>query len=125
MTTATDATRQPRRWPLVVPLLLLAVAVGLAQAPPRGPDEPSDDVVARVHRAALTVDPHIDIGDDFQTPANDAGSDTKGQLDLPKLERGGLDVATIALFAAPQKQSPESIAAARRQIDKKLAAIRR
>jgi membrane dipeptidase len=125
MTTATDATRPLRRWPLVVALLLLAVAVGLAQAPPRGPDEPSDNVVARVHRAALTIDPHIDIGDDFQTPANDAASDTKGQLDLPKLERGGLDVATIALFAAPQKRSPENVAAARRQIDTKLAAVRR
>ena len=124
MTSATHANRL-RPWSVVVAVLLLAVAAGLAQAPPRGPDEPSDDVVARVHRAALTIDPHIDIGDDFQTPANDGGADTKGQLDLPKLERGGLDVATIALFAAPQKRSLENVAAARRQIDTKLAAVRR
>ena len=116
---------RPRRAALFVVALSVAVATGFAQAPPRGPDEPSDDVVARVHRAALTVDPHMDIGDDFQTPANDAGSDTKGQLDLPKLERGGLDVATVALFAAPQKRTPENVAAARRQVDTKLAAVRR
>ena len=78
-----------------------------------------------MHRAALTIDAHLDIPDDFETPANDAGSDTKGQLDLPKLERGGLDVATVALFATPQKRTPDSVAAARRQIDAKLAAIRR
>ena len=125
MTDVRHARRTPRRLAIVVTVLLSAVAAGLAQAPPRGPDEPSDDVVARVHRAALTVDPHIDIGDDFQTAANDAGSDTKGQLDLPKLDRGGLDVATIALFAAPQKRSPENVAAARRQIDAKLAAVHR
>jgi membrane dipeptidase len=105
-----------------VPCLVVAA---LAQAPPPGPDEPADDLVARVHRAALTIDPHMDIADDFQTAANDAGSETKGQLDLPKLERGGLDVATVALFATPQKRTPENMAAARRQIDAKLAAIRR
>jgi membrane dipeptidase len=125
MTHATPATVLPPHGALVVATLLVAVATGLAQAPPRGPDEPSDDLVARMHRAALTIDPHIDIADDFQTPANDAGSDTKGQLDLPKLERGGLDVATIALFAAPQKRTPENIAAARRQVDTKLANVRR
>jgi microsomal dipeptidase-like Zn-dependent dipeptidase len=124
MTTVT-VTKRLRRWASIVALLPLAVAAGLAQAPARGPDEPSDDVVARVHRAALTIDAHMDIGDDFQTPANDAGSETKGQLDLPKLERGGLDVATIALFATPQKRSPESVAAARKQIDAKLAAVHR
>ena len=125
MRAVTLASRRRFRPALTGLVLLVAVGAGLAQAPPRGPDEPSDDLVARVHRAALTIDPHIDIGDDFQTPANDGGSDTKGQLDLPKLERGGLDVATIALFATPQKRSAESVAAARRQIDTKLAAVRR
>jgi len=110
---------------LTVGVASLILAATLAQAPPRGPDEPADALVARVHGAALTIDPHIDIPDDFQTAANDAGSETKGQLDLPKLERGGLDVATVALFATPQKRTPDSVATARRQIDAKLAAIRR
>jgi membrane dipeptidase len=110
---------------LAVGVAFLIVAAMLAQAPPRGPDEPADALVARVHGAALTIDPHIDIPDDFQTAANDAGSETKGQLDLPKLERGGLDVATVALFATPQRRTPDSVATARRHIDAKLAAIRR
>ncbi len=110
---------------IVAAAILVLVNNGLAQAPPRGPDEPTDAVVARVHRAALTVDPHIDVRDDFNTPANDAGLETMGQLDLPKLERGGLDVATLALFADPKARTAENTAAARRQIDGKLAAIRR
>ena len=109
---------------LVTASIAFIVAAGLAQAPPRGPDEPADDLVARVHRAALTIDPHIDIRDDFNTSGNDAGSETMGQLDLPKLERGGLDVATIALFADPKARTSDNIAAARRQIDAKLSAIR-
>ncbi len=109
---------------LVTASILFAVVGGLAQAPPRGPDYPADDLVARVHRAALTLDPHIDIRDDFNTTGNDAASETMGQLDLPKLERGGLDVATIALFADPKARTPDNIVAARRQIDAKLAALR-
>ena len=109
---------------LVAAAISFIVTAGLAQAPPRGPDEPADDVVARVHRAALTIDPHIDIRDDFNTAGNDAASETMGQLDLPKLERGGLDVATVALFADPKARTPDNIAAARRQIDSKLSAIR-
>lgn len=114
-----------RRLVLAFGLPFLIVAATLAQAPPPGPDEPAGELVARVHRAALTIDAHLDIPDDFQTAANDAGSETNGQLDLPKLERGGLDVAAVALFATPQKRTPDSVAAARRQIDAKLAAIRR
>ena len=110
---------------LVAAAISFIVTAGLAQAPPRGPDEPSDDLVARVHRGALTIDPHIDIRDDYNTTGNDAASETMGQLDLPKLERGGLDVATVALFADPKARTPESITAARRQIDSKLSAIRR
>jgi membrane dipeptidase len=119
------AGTRSRTMGVAVGAAFLIVAATLAQAPPRGPDEPADALVARVHGATLTIDPHMDIPDDFQTAANDAGSETKGQLDLPKLERGGLDVATVALFATPQKRSPESVATARRQIDAKLAAIRR
>ena len=115
----------PRRALAVAAVPFLIAVAAPAQAPPPGPDEPADALVARVHRAALTIDAHMDIPDDFQTPASDAGSETKGQLDLPKLERGGLDVATVALFATPQKRSAETVAAARRQIDAKLAAIRR
>ena len=99
------AGTRSRTMGVAVGAAFLIVAATLAQAPPRGPDEPADALVARVHGATLTIDPHMDIPDDFQTAANDAGSETKGQLDLPKLERGGLDVATVALFATPQKRS--------------------
>lgn len=88
-------------------------------------DSVTNSVVRRVHHYALTIDPHLDILTDFNTVGNDAGTDTKGQFDLPKLERGDLDVATIALFAGTVKKTSENVAAARKEIDVKLAALRR
>lgn len=114
-----------------VALLAAAVAfVAASQSPtaqqrPANPDDPADAVVARVHASVLTIDPHIDIRSDFNSAGQDAGGETTGQFDLPKLERGGLDVATIALFADPARRTPENIAAARTQVETKLAAIRR
>jgi membrane dipeptidase len=100
---------------------------GTAPTPtqPANPDEPTDAVVERVHKATLTIDPHIDIRNDFNTPAKDPSTDTDDQFDLPKLERGGLDVATIALFADPARRTPANVTAARRQVEAKLDALTR
>ena len=99
----------------------LPVSDNLANTPVA--DSLSDAVVRRVHKNVLTIDPHVDIPADFGKPAaGDPGSD--GQFDLAKLEAGDLDVATIALFAGTAKKTPENIAAARKEVDTKLAAIR-
>jgi membrane dipeptidase len=79
--------------------------------------------VRRIHHDALTIDAHVDIFSFFNDPEHNAGEETKDQLDLPKLERGDLDVAVIALHADPAQRTPESIAAARAQVDKKLKAV--
>ncbi len=82
----------------------------------------TDALVRRVHHGALTIDPHLDIPATFSP--NTAG-EAEGQFDLPKLEAGDLDVATVALFAGTAKKTPENIAAARKEVDEKLAALRR
>jgi membrane dipeptidase len=104
--------------------LTLGLTASAQQVPVKS-DSLTDAVVRRVHKYALTIDPHLDILADFNTAGNDAGTETKGQLDLPKLERGDLDVATVALFAGTAKKTPENIATARKEIDTKLAALRR
>jgi membrane dipeptidase len=86
-----------------------------------GAAEPDDALVKRVHASAITVDPHIDILDDFD--AKRAATETTEQFDLPKLERGDLDVATIALFANPAATTPENVSAARKEVDKKLKGL--
>ena len=78
---------------------------------------------SKIHAAAITIDPHIDIRDDFDIEGNDAGNETVDQIDLVKLEKGQLDVATLALFADPLRRTPENIALARKQVDSKLTTI--
>ncbi|MFX4528018.1 hypothetical protein ABTB01_19580, partial [Acinetobacter baumannii] len=68
---------------------------------------------------------HIDIRPDFNIGANDAGKETIDQIDLPKLERGGLDVATIALFADPDIASSENNIAAQKKVAAKYEALQR
>ena len=84
----------------------------------------SAEEVAKIHQTALTIDPHIDLREDFDATGNDAGALTVDQFDLVKLDSGKLDVATIALFADPLRRTPENIALARKQVDTKLATIR-
>ncbi|WP_421826804.1 dipeptidase [Larkinella sp.] len=107
---------------ILVTALALSLA-GLGACTNKAGSDPTDEDVSRIHQASLTIDPHIDLRDDFDADSNDAGSETVDQIDLPKLEKGGLDVATLALFADPLRRTPENIALARKQVDAKLAAI--
>jgi microsomal dipeptidase-like Zn-dependent dipeptidase len=103
------------------PIVLLAACGPVPQANPA--TATAGDPALQIHHAALTIDTHIDIRSDFNAPGNDAGRETVDQIDLPKLERGDLDVATLALFAESHKRSAENLAAARAEVEGKLAAI--
>jgi membrane dipeptidase len=107
-------------------LTLLASALLITSAAIGQNNQPiSDSLVARsIHKRIITIDAHIDLRPDFNAATNSAAKETVDQFDLPKLERGELDVATVALFADPIKRSPENTAIARKQVDTKLAALR-
>jgi len=104
--------------------LVQRILIGIVTIGTVGQLAAADDEAAikRVHANALTIDAHIDIPDDFS--AKRAAADSNEQFDLPKLERGQLDVATIALFASPAKTTAENITAARKQVDSKLSSLR-
>ena len=106
-------------------LLLAAAISSLTFNAARADNAPADPRATAIHDRAITVDAHLDIRDDFITSGALAGKDTSDQFDLPKLERGKLDVAVVSLFADPAKISPESIGAARAQVDAKLAALQK
>ncbi|UAL11750.1 dipeptidase [Caulobacter segnis] len=93
---------------------LLCAAPALAQAP---------DALA-VHKRALVLDSHADIPADFGQGAHDAANDGDTQVDLPKLERGQVDAAVLAVFTPQGPRTPEGYAKARAETDAKLAAIK-
>jgi len=78
----------------------------------------------KIHDAVLVLDSHLDIPLDYGTGAHDPGIDSDTQVDLPKLERGGVDAAAFAVFAPQGPRTPEGFADARAQAETKLAAIR-
>jgi membrane dipeptidase len=103
--------------------LLLAGTLTLAGA--AWAAEPTDAEVAAVHAAAIVIDGHVDLPPGFATEKNDPGVDGKSQIDLPKMEKGGVDGVVLAVFAWQQARTPEQDAIAVATGREKLAAIRR
>jgi membrane dipeptidase len=78
-----------------------------------------------LHQRIISIDAHTDIPLDYATETADPGQDTTGQIDLPKMDRGGLTGAVFAVFAFQAKRTPENYAKAHAQGLTKLNAIHR
>ena len=101
-------------------LFAAAAAVSLSVGHPLHAAEP----VAAIHARALVLDSHADVPQDLGVGPHDFGVDGDGQVDLPKLERGQVDAAVLAVFVSQGPRTVEGYAKARRDADAKLAAIR-
>ena len=107
---------------IIVTALVLGLSLNFS-CKKKAEEAATNEDFAKVHQAALTIDPHIDIREDFDVEGNDAGTETVDQIDLVKLEKGQLDIATLALFADPLRRTPENVVLARKQVDSKLTSI--
>lgn len=86
-------------------------------------DTIDEALVDKIHAETITIDGHIDVRDGFNSNGNDAGQETEGQFDLPKLLRGQLKVAVVALAADAAPNTPEGHKRARAQVDAKYEAL--
>src|SRR3546814_588243 len=72
----------------------------------------------------LTIDTHVDIPLDYmRDPRFDVGTDTPLQVDLGKMERGGLDAAFFVIYVGQGPLTPEGYADAVAQAERKYSAI--
>lgn len=78
-----------------------------------------------VHHAAIVIDGHLDLPADHADPAWDGSADSRAQIDLPKMARGGVDAAVFALFAWQQADTPAEDARAVATGRVKLEAVER
>ena len=101
-------------------LFAAAAAVSLAIAGPLAAAEPA----TTVHARALVLDSHVDVPQDLGVGPHAFDVDGDGQIDLPKLERGQVDAAVLAVFVPQGPRTAEGVAKARQDADAKLAAIR-
>ena len=101
--------------------LVLATALAWAVAA-HGQVSPE---IRALHESVFTFDAHVDISLSFATEETDPGVDGFEPVDLPKMERGGLDAAAFTVFASHGPLDEAGYAAALDQARVKAAAIRR
>ena len=108
-------------------LVLLGVAPAAAPAAAEA-QETEAALVARaraIHERVLTIDTHDDIPLDFATVEVDPGVRGARQVDLPKMEEGGLDAAFFVVYVGQTARTPENEAQAKTDAMTKFEAIRR
>lgn len=81
--------------------------------------------IRALHDRVFTFDAHVDISLSFATEETDPGVDGFEPVDLPKMQRGGLDAAAFAVFAPHGPLEEAGYAAALNQARTRTAAIRR
>ena len=89
-------------------------------------DEPPLVTRARaIHERVLTIDTHDDIPLNFATAQVDPGVRGPRQVDLPKMEEGGLDVGFFVVYVGQTARTPENYAQAQTDALLKFDAIHR
>lgn len=101
-----------------------ALATGAQAAQCPNTDVPEAEARALQSRL-LTMDSHIDIGNDYATSKLDPGGFTRAQNDLPKMRAGGLDAAFLIVFTAQGPLTEEGFRQGRAMAEDKYQAITR
>ena len=78
-----------------------------------------------IHKNVITIDTHIDINVDNFTEQKNYTEDLDVQVTLPKMEKGGLDVAWFVVYTGQGELSPEGYEKAYANADAKFKAIHR
>lgn len=81
---------------------------------------------AAVHARVLTIDTHVDIPPTFGTAAYDIlrAKPPRQKVDLPGMEKGGLDAAFFVVYVPQRERNPSGYARALSDAFVKVAAIR-
>jgi membrane dipeptidase len=99
--------------------LLLAITRSIA-APADGADPKLLEKAKEVQRRIIAFDSHLDLPFDYPG----ASADGKTQFDLPKVARGQLKGAALAVFVPQGPRTPGGYAQARADAEKKLNLIK-
>ena len=108
--------------------IVLAIAAVLATtaAAAQSPDDAALVARARaIHDRVITLDTHVDINPRDFTAQNNYTQRLSTQVNLPKMEEGGLDAAFFIVYVGQGPLSPEGYDRAYQQAIEKFAAIHR
>ncbi|WP_088341169.1 dipeptidase [Robiginitalea sediminis] len=109
------------------PLSFLWCAVLLVSCVENKSPEPPDPTqeAMRIHQAVMTVDTHVDINVRNFTDSVNYTQRLETQVNLPKMEEGGLDLAWLIVYTGQDTLSPEGYSAAAENAMAKFDAIHR
>lgn len=107
----------PRHWKTS---LLAGVLLAL---PVIAHGQESADKAAAIHERILVLDSHADVLLP-STPKRYYLGGTDSRVDLPRLEKGGVDAIVLAVAVGPGPRDVAGVAAARREADEKLTRIK-
>jgi membrane dipeptidase len=110
-------------------LLVCLAAHSCSPAPDEAAAPPSEtelvELARGIHDRVITLDTHCDIRLSNFTAERNYTTDLRSQVNLPKMEAGGLDVAWFIVFAFQREHEEEGYAAAYEDAKEKFAAIHR
>jgi len=116
-------------FPALAALALLLSACGGDGGEGRGagsaPSLSLEEVARDIHARVITIDTHVDIPFEFATAEVDPGYRGPYQVDLPKMEEGGLDAAFFIVYHAQGPRESAAFRAAYGQAMRKFEGIRR
>ncbi|MBB3839858.1 membrane dipeptidase [Runella defluvii] len=87
--------------------------------------KPSELDYKTLHEVVITFDAHADVRDDFNSPATNPNLETNDQVDLPKLERGKLDIVNLTVAARTSAPTKANFEEAQKIVYQKLRAIQK
>lgn len=116
------------RQALTLAAITLGSTAGCASAQGRIPAADGDLVTrARaIHDRVITLDTHVDINPaQFTLQHPNYADRLSTQVNLPKMEQGGLDAVFFSIYVGQGEQTPEGFARAKAQDMEKFAAVHR
>lgn len=87
--------------------------------------ETTEERAKRIHEKTITLDTHDDINTKNFTDSINYTQRLETQINLPKMEEGGLDVAWLIVYTGQDSLNAEGYAKAKENAMDKFAAIRR
>jgi len=109
----------------VVSITALFVSAGVSAGAAFAQDAALIERARQIHDAVITIDTHDDIPGNYATPEVNPCTGTDMQVDVPKMERGGLDVAFLVVYVGQTPRTPENYERAQQQAMQKFEAIHR
>jgi membrane dipeptidase len=106
--------------------ILLSLALPLLAACANQADQDAAKVAdaAKIHEDALVIDTHVDISPRFAAEVNPC-QETERQVDVPKMEQGGVDAVFFIVYVGQGERTDEGYAQAEKTALDRFAAIHR